>query len=322
MTVAHAVAVTVVLAETIRSNFIRNTTIEPTGITGRLIKLKSTMKRTIILTVTSLVAAVACGSQPTTQEKIDAYNAACEALISDFNAKAESLEGDALEQASIEVEKAYSELGLNTIKKNPNDSVALVAFKNLMYMLEADELEEAVNALGEQFQDNKTVKRIKDGLAAKKATVEGKMFTDFTIDHVSSTDANGEPVYTKVKLSDYVGKGKYILVDFWSPWCPPCKKEIPNIKAVYEKYHSDKFDVLSVAVWEESRGMNWKNTIDTAKVLGITWNQINNGHQEPADLYGIDGIPHVILFGPDGTIVKRGLRGEALEEAVKAAVAE
>ena len=90
---------------------------------------------------------------------------------------------------------------------------------------------------------------------------------------------------------------------------------------LYKEYQ-DKFDILSVAVWEESAGMNWQNTRDTAAVLGITWNQINNGHQEPAALYGIDGIPHIILFGPDGTILKRDLRGQALEDAVAAAVAE
>lgn len=276
----------------------------------------------MIIAAVAFMAAVSCGSSVTPQEKLDAYNSACETLVNTFNAKAESLEGEALEKASEEVEKAYTELAIKTIKKNPNDSVALVAFRNIIYMVDTDQLSEAVNALGDEFQENKLVKSIKEGLAAKLATKEGMMFTDFTVKHVSSVDAEGEPVYTDVKLSDYVGKGKYILVDFWSPWCPPCKKEIPNIKNVYEKYHSDKFDVLSVAVWEESRGMNWKNTIDTAAVLGITWNQINNGHQEPADLYGIDGIPHVILFGPDGTIVKRGLRGEELEKAVAAAVSE
>ena len=120
----------------------------------------------------------------------------------------------------------------------------------------------------------------------------------------------------------YVGKGKVFLVDFWSPWCPPCKAELPNIKSVWEKYHGDDFDVLSVAVWEESRGMNWKNTIDTAAVYGIQWHQINNGHQEPASLYGIQGIPHMVLFGADGTIIARGdaLRGDKLDPAVAAAL--
>ena len=62
--------------------------------------------------------------------------------------------------------------------------------------------------------------------------------------------------------------------------------------------------------------MNWRNTIDTAAFFGMKWNQLNNGHTEPATLYGIDGIPHIILFGPDGKILKRDLRGAAIEEEV------
>ena len=53
-----------------------------------------------------------------------------------------------------------------------------------------------------------------------------------------------------------------------------------------------------------------------AEELGISWNQIINAQQGPTDLYGIEGIPHIILFGPDGTILKRDLRGEAIRKAV------
>ena len=184
--------------------------------------------------------------------------------------------------------------------------------------LEEDELAEILAKLPEPVKADKYVARLVQSNAAKQATAVGKKFTDFTVDHVVGTDKKGEPIYEKRSLSDFVGKGKVMLVDFWSPWCPPCKEEIPNIKAVWEKYHGDDFDVLSVAVWEESRRMDWHNTIDTAAFYGMKWLQINNGHQEPAALYGIEGIPHMILFDKDGTILKRGndLRGEKTAKAV------
>lgn len=264
----------------------------------------------------ALIAAVSCGPKQTNQEKTEAYDAAMQAVMDEYEAAEDK---DAAEEIAI---SKIVDLSLKTIKKNPHDTVALYALQNCYYYAEPEELADALEALDEKFDEEKLVKHIKEGLEAKLATVEGKMFTDFTVDHVLGLDDEGNLITEKRSLSDYVGKGKYILVDFWSPWCGPCKAETPNVKAVYEKYHGDKFDILSVAVWEESAGMNWQNTRDTAAVLGITWNQINNGHQEPAALYGIDGIPHIILFGPDGTILKRDLRGQALEDAVAAAVAE
>ena len=103
------------------------------------------------------------------------------------------------------------------------------------------------------------------------------------------------------KLSDYVGKGKYVLVDFWASWCGPCKEEIPYIRSVYKKYAGKKFDVVSVAVWDKP-----EDTIVAASEHGVTWNQILNAGKIPGGLYGIEAIPCLILIDPDGVIVERG----------------
>ena len=117
------------------------------------------------------------------------------------------------------------------------------------------------------------------------------------------------------KLSDYVGKGKYVLVDFWASWCGPCRGEIPTIIDLYNKYAGDNFAVLGVATWDEPA-----DTRKAMEELGIQYPQIMNAQKAGSDAYNIEGIPEIILFAPDGTIVKRGLRGEAMVKAVEEAL--
>lgn len=143
--------------------------------------------------------------------------------------------------------------------------------------------------------------------AAGAATAEGQMFTDFEAEYEGKVQ----------KLSDYVGKGKYVLVDFWASWCGPCRGEIPTIIEVYNKYAGDRFEVLGVATWDEP-----EDTKAAIEELGIKYPQIMNAQKAGSDAYGIEGIPQIILFGPDGTILKRDLRGEAIAGAVREVLEE
>ncbi len=284
--------------------------------------------RTLILMAATAAMVLACKESKTPEEKLAEFNEWNETFVQNYRARLTSLKDDpeAAEAFSDSAYNAYLEYNKAALQKNLDNVVGVEALKQVYSDLEPEELSKVLDKLTAPVEgrDSAFVASLKENVKASLATVVGKPFTDFAVEHVTGTDAEGNPVYETRHLSDYVGKGKIFLVDFWSPWCPPCKAELPNIKAVWEKYHGDKFDVLSVAVWEESRGMNWKNTVDTAAVYGIQWNQINNGHQEPAALYGIQGIPHMVLFGADGTIIARGdvLRGEKLDPAVAAALAE
>ncbi|MGL5689194.1 MAG: TlpA family protein disulfide reductase, partial [Bacteroidales bacterium] len=48
----------------------------------------------------------------------------------------------------------------------------------------------------------------------------------------------------KVGLADF--KGKYVLIDFWASWCPPCHAAVPFLKEAYSKYQSKGFEILGV----------------------------------------------------------------------------
>ena len=282
--------------------------------------------RTLILMAAAATLVLACKESKTTEQKLAEFNEWNETFAQNYRTRLISLKDDA-EAAKAFADSAYDaylEYNKAALKKNLDNAVGVEALKEVYSDLEPEELSKVLEKLTAPLEgrDSAFVANLKENVKASLATVVGKPYTDFSVQHVIGTDKEGNPVYETRSLSDYVGKGKVFLVDFWSPWCPPCKAELPNIKSVWEKYHGDDFDVLSVAVWEESRGMNWKNTIDTAAVYGIQWHQINNGHQEPASLYGIQGIPHMVLFGADGTIIARGdaLRGDKLDPAVAAAL--
>lgn len=286
------------------------------------------MKKFVMIAAAALVALAGC-KQPTSEEVLDGFRADLQALEEEYNASATKISEDAtLDDAQKagkigdlqdEIIGKMADAGRTLLNKYYADTlVAPAVLSEVVYYLDDNELSAIFAKMPENVKSDKFVARTIESTTARLGTAVGKKFTDFTVDHVAGVDKDGNPIYEKKSLSDFVGKGKVMLVDFWSPWCPPCKAEIPNIKDVWEKYHGDDFDVLSVAVWEESRKMDWHNTIDTAAVYGMKWLQLNNGHQEPASLYGIDGIPHMILFDKDGTILKRGddLRGAATEKAV------
>ena len=205
-----------------------------------------------------------------------------------------------------ELEKRLIDYCIHAIEDNPDNAVGISSITNIYYLLPQDKLEKTLGLLSDEVKEKDAIKDIMKSLAAQKSTSEGQMFTDFTV-----VQDDLVPEESTVKLSDYVGKGKYILVDFWASWCGPCIREIPNIISVYDKYAGDQFDILSVAVWDQV-----SETRRAAENYGIKWNQIVNAQSIPTDIYGIDGIPHIILFGPDGTILKRNLRGDNIEAEV------
>ena len=118
-----------------------------------------------------------------------------------------------------------------------------------------------------------------------------------------------------VNLTDWVGRGQYVLVDFWASWCGPCRADMPHVKSLYEKYHPKGFEIVGVSLDRTQEA--WEKGVES---LGIPWPQMSDlkyWQSEGAALYNIRAIPATVLFCPDGTVVESGLRGESLTKKLE-----
>jgi thiol-disulfide isomerase/thioredoxin len=126
---------------------------------------------------------------------------------------------------------------------------------------------------------------------------------------ITQFDVAGEPY----SLQDL--KGKYVLVDFWASWCPPCREENPRLVAIYQDFKDKNFEILGVSFDKDINA--WKKAIADDK---LTWKHIsdlqhwNNG---AAGVYGIKAIPQNILVNPEGIIVARNLHGDDLRKKLE-----
>ena len=133
--------------------------------------------------------------------------------------------------------------------------------------------------------------KLKRDIEAVYNTSVGMRFQDFEgIDMAGNT----------VRLSDYAGKGKYILLDFWSTSCGLCRRAFPHIMELYEAFGGNRFDVIGVPLWEEAG-----QSKETVREKSLTWKNILGTEESAAELYGVTFVPTYLLLAPDGTILAR-----------------
>ena len=269
-----------------------------------------------MLFAVAAMAVAACGQ--TAEEKVKAYDETHDAMVAEFRTMMDSLSSDQDKAQAYydEFIEEYKKFNLKAAKKNSDNEVAVKVLMNLYGLIGDAEMEAIISKMPAELLENENVAYFKKGLDARKNTAEGMMFTDFTVEHVYGYDRSmdPQPLKKEVKFSEYVGNGKYVLVDFWSPWCGPCRREMPNVKAIYNEYKDKGFDVISLTVWERQPQ---SHTFETAAKLEMDWTILTNCGSVPTDIYGVEGIPHLMLIGPDGTILKRGFHGlEGIQEAV------
>lgn len=204
-----------------------------------------------------------------------------------------------------EIYDTYNTLQGVILDKNADNPIGLYMFLQQMYEMNKAQVEIALDKYP-QFKSSTRVNNYIAALAQKERTSPGHKYLDFEVTYDGKTS----------KLSDYVKPGKYTIVDFWASWCGPCMRQAVVLKEIYAEYKDKGLEIVGVAVWDEPH-----NTLEAIKTKELPWHNILNAQTIPTDLYGISGIPCIIIIGPDGTILSRDKQGDELKEDVRKALA-
>lgn len=210
---------------------------------------------------------------------------------------------DSLSMVMEDLDAKTTEIGKTFATSNINNPAGQNILRSISYKLSVDEQKQIIAGANEATMQTDVLKTVTQRIEALENTAVGKPYTDLRYPN---------PEGTEIALSDYVGKNKVVLVDFWASWCPPCRADMPNVVAAYNKYKSKGFEIVGVSL--DRTHDAWVKGIEE---LNITWPQMSEvkfWDTEAIKLYGVSSIPHMVLIDQEGTIIARGIHGDELDK--------
>ena len=203
--------------------------------------------------------------------------------------------------AVIDAEGVKTDLDYST--KYVNTLAGSYVFMNSFYEFTVQDKEKLFSLMDDK---TKSIPRISELIAAtevEKKTSAGQPYVDF-----SMTAPDGKTV----KLSEYVGKTDYLLVDFWASWCPDCVASFPELTSFYQKNKGTKFDIVGVSLDDETQ--RWTNGIEKHKLAWHHMSDLQKWNSQGAKLYAVNAIPATVLIDKTGKIVGRNLELKEIQD--------
>jgi thiol-disulfide isomerase/thioredoxin len=189
------------------------------------------------------------------------------------------------------------------VEENNDNILGAYALQDNLSRFSVNEIDELLALISPTIQSSINGRKLAEKAKEIKKTALGSAYADF-----SFTDNNDNPV----KLSDHVGKGKYVLLEFWASWCHPCRADIPHLKEVYELYHPEGFEVISISMDEKKD--SWLKAVTDEQMAWLQVSDLKAFKGELNKLYNFNGIPACVLASPDGIIVNRNMRGSWMDK--------
>lgn len=192
------------------------------------------------------------------------------------------------------------------IKNNPDAFISVLLLENFLMReyIPATEIKSFYDKLDKKLVNTKSAQNIKKTLDLMLAVVIGKPAPKF-----SAKSPEGKLISLDESL------GKVTIVDFWASWCAPCRKENPNVVALYNEYHSKGLNIIGVSLDQDAT--KWKDAIAKDNLSWIHVSNLKYWDEPIGKQYGISSIPATFILDAKGNIVAKDLRGDALRAKVK-----
>lgn len=194
----------------------------------------------------------------------------------------------------------------NFIVAHPKSPVSpyLVQMGYFLFNLNLNDLKKMDSLFDDSLNDSQHVIYLREQIAGLNKVAVGIKYTDLSL-----PDSTG----AIINVSDY--DGNYRLLDFWASWCKPCRAEFPNLKKINQKYKDKNFKIIGISI--DVNLDHWKEAIKDDQLEWIQMVSPYGFDSKAAKTYMITGVPFTVLIDPEGIIIAKHLRGEALYEKLE-----
>ena len=162
-----------------------------------------------------------------------------------------------------------------------------------------------IDKLPEEVQKRPVIQEMLSNLKQADETAEGMTIKDFNQPGIDGTE---------LSLMSEVAKNTITVIDFWASWCGPCRQEMPFMLEMFSKYKDKGLGIVGISLDEDSD--SWKAATQQLNIPWIQMSDLKGWENAIAKHFCVNSIPHTIVVDQQGKILKRGLRGEKLEEFV------